>query len=80
MAKRRSIETLVDTFAAKMLSKLTYKRDSGWSGWGDRRSRTQFERRLLKHAERAIAGEKGQWVDVANFAAFLDAMESDDGE
>ena len=77
-AKRRSIETLVESFAAKMLDKLTYKRDMGWTGWGDRRRKGQFERRLLEHARRAMEGERGQWVDVANFAAFLDAMEPDE--
>ncbi len=77
MAQRKSmIEKLVKEFSAKMLEKLNTKRLDGWTGWNDRTMRGEFVTRLLEHARRADLGVKGQWVDVANFAAFLDRIET----
>jgi hypothetical protein len=59
-----------------MLKKLDSKQRHGWKGWDAPSLKDNFERRLIDHALRAMQGEKDQWADVANFAAFLDRIES----
>jgi len=60
-------DAAVDTFAAAMRAKLTQKRAEGYSGWQDQAmfSRGQLWQMLREHVE------KGDPVDVANFAMFL---------
>ncbi len=67
---------LVESFSAKMLYTLGGKASRGWLGWSHRHRKRNFEIRLLEHAQRGIDGEAGQWIHVANFAAFLDRLEN----
>ncbi len=78
MADRQveKLAELVESFSAKMLNELAGRASRGWMGWSHRRRKRNFEIRLLKHAQRGIDGEAGQWVHVANFAAFLDRLEN----
>lgn len=67
---------MAHAFARKMLDKLLDKMLEGYEGWADSDFRDELIDKLGEHVRRAREeGEKGQWVDVANFAAFLDAME-----
>lgn len=75
MSRKVGIPGLVERFAAEMLRKLKKKQRGGWSGWNALYNKEDFERRLMLHALRGVHGETGQWVDVANFAAFLDNIE-----
>ncbi len=66
------LEQLVEKFSAGMLAKLNQQKDRGWTGW---RNRQRFPdhvivERLLSHVGKALHDPK-QWIDVANFAAFL---------
>ena len=70
------LRTLVREFGDEMIKKLFSKLEDGWSGWTDRGERENFHARILHHVARGMEGEEGQWVDVANFAAFLDHMEA----
>ena len=74
--EKQRLKRMVNDFATEMVFKLEAKMDEGWSGWDDHDMQMEFETRLIVHVMRATRGEKGQWVDVANFAAFLDAIES----
>lgn len=64
-----TLKGLVDGFAKAMRSKLLAKSRDGWSGW-EHCSEDELERRLLEHLARALR-DPNQWVDVANFCAFL---------
>ena len=66
------LEQLVDEFSREMLEKLQGKKQSGWSGWNNKRrfSDATCRTRLLEHLGRALE-DPGQWPDVANFCAFL---------
>ena len=76
MANRKvALLVLIEGLREKMIAELLKKERAGWTGWNDRSRRGEFEERLIAHALRAIRGEPGQWVHVANFAAFLDAMD-----
>ena len=72
MDEAERLEKMVDDFAARMLEKLIDKDDEGWSGWSQPNYRKVLEHKLMDHAVRALQGESEQWLDVANFAAFLD--------
>ena len=58
------IKDLYD-FQGRMMSKLHRKTMEGWSGWDDL-SVEECKQRLINHIE------KGDFVDVANFAFFAD--------
>ena len=82
MGEKRGLEKLVERFSGAMLEKLKAKRRSGYTGWDRRIPAEDLERRLADHMVRAIHDPK-QWVDVANFAAFLwyrDQGGEEDGE
>jgi hypothetical protein len=62
----KAIDALVDDFAKHMKSKLRMKAMEGKSGWDDPEwTRDQIKRAMIEHVD------KGDPVDVANFAAFL---------
>jgi len=71
MKKFRVLSKTVMVFALQMLDKLNMKQSRGWHGWGDKTLKGQFKKDLLKHVE------KGDWVDVANYAMFLWNLEND---
>ena len=52
-------------FQGRMMAKLRDKSIEGWHGWEDL-SEEECKRRLIEHAE------KGDFVDVANYAFFAD--------
>lgn len=75
MGERTDLRALVRDFSSEMRQKLLSKEDDGWFGWDDvYAERHKLPRRLqealMSHVVRAIDDPK-QWIDVANFAAFL---------
>ena len=72
-AARSELEELVDRFAAEMKAKLLKKANDGWYGWDEKENIEQFSEDLLDHAD--LQSPNGyadvDYVDVANFAAFL---------
>ena len=76
MSEKSELSRMLQMFSGKMRQTLYAKVEAGWIGWDRPHYRKQFEKALIAHALRAVHGERGQWVDVANFAAFLDAIES----
>lgn len=62
--KHLHIDSLVDAFAQEMKNKLHKAEEKGRFGW-DTDSSEVLMRLLVEHIE------KGDMVDVANFAAFL---------
>lgn len=60
-----ALTNVVDEFRLAMLRRLRAKERAGWSGWGDPSLELDFRNRLIQSFVR------GNWVDVANFAAFL---------
>ncbi len=65
------LQTLVDEFSKEMLDTLEGKELEGWRGWNWKRfSKRSLETRLQEHVARAIQDPE-QWIDVANFCAFL---------
>lgn len=67
-----TITKLIELFSAKMLKKLNAKKRQGFSGWQHIELKQKLENDLLLHLKRALQGDSSQWVDVANYAAFLD--------
>ena len=67
-----SLKSLVADFSAEMYEKLRHKQDCGWGGWNEecQVSDEELETDLMKHIGRARSDPK-QWIDVANYAAFL---------
>jgi len=59
------LDALIDTFAQEMKRKLHQKFQEGHRGWDTPRYKSFFKSELRKHIE------KEDWIDVANFAAFL---------
>ena len=80
MTESERLEMVVDDFADRMKKKLLQKEDEGWSGWRRKVHSQDFEDRLIEHALCGIRGDSAQWVDVANFAAFLDYQARDHDE
>ena len=76
MSEHNKLCDLVTDFSDRMREKLLEKLDEGWEGWDDADAKMEFEDRLIAHVVSAMRGEEGEWVDVANFAAFLDRIES----
>ena len=70
--ERQEIQKLVRDFSSRMRAKLLKKLGRGWSGWRDDDFREKLENDLLIHLRLALQGDATQWVDVANYAAFLD--------
>ena len=64
--KRKTLDGLVDAFAAAMRAKLRKKEAEGLEGWDDPTwaLSADLKQKLLRHIE------KGDPVDVANFCAF----------
>lgn len=62
----KALTALVDEFAAEMKLKLLAKRREGNWGWDNPENRDKIEHGLFAHLKRP-----GQWIDVANYAAFL---------
>jgi hypothetical protein len=65
MGEKSELRKLVRDFSAEMREKLLAKADRGWRGWNATYYREIFRSLLVEHVS------KGDWVDVANFAAFL---------
>lgn len=65
MGEKTELRNLVRQFSAEQYAKLNRKVDLGWLGWDDPGNRDDFKTRLIEHVV------KEDWVDVANFAAFL---------
>lgn len=65
MSSAHSDDLAVDAFAEAMKAKLARKRDAGYGGWRDQCSIEFLSAQLRKHVE------KGDPVDVANFAMML---------
>ena len=71
MGDKTELRRLVTEFSSEMRSKLAAKADAGWCGWNAMNlPDSVLEEKLFAHAARAMRDPK-QWVDVANFAAFL---------
>lgn len=64
--QKELLEQLVDNFAARMKAKLTLKSMQGWNGW-QTCPIDDLENGLKNHIE------KGDMVDVANYALMIDA-------
>lgn len=69
---RKGLSGLVADFSGEMLSKLHAKQREGWVGWNDDGwiSDADLEEDLMKHIARARL-DPDQWIDVANYCAFL---------
>ena len=64
--QKELLEQLVDDFAVRMKAKLTLKSMEGWNGW-QTCPIDDLENGLKNHIE------KGDMVDVANYALMIDA-------
>ena len=67
--ERVALADMVKGFSQAMLTKLCEKEKDGWHGWRQIKNEAQFMRRLNEHVMKAL--DSGDYVDVANFAAFL---------
>ena len=66
MGEARALDTLVNRFAEVMRRKLMRKLSTGYSGWDDPDwTEASIRAAMIEHVE------KGDPVDIANFAAFL---------
>ena len=67
---------LVNDFTTRMSAKLSCQREEGYGGWWDNSvcSIESLKKSLVEHIE------KGDMVDVANFAAMIHARELDQQE
>lgn len=74
--ERTMLRQLVREFSSEMREKLLAKADAGWGGWDIKIYKKTLEEKLVHHLVRALKGDAKQWVDVANFAAFLWYLES----
>ena len=70
MTDEDKLNKLVDDFSMAMRRKLLLKKHQGFYGWNDKSYRGVIGKKLMEHVERARK-DPSQWVDVANFAAFL---------
>ena len=70
MTDLERLDKLVDEFSHAMRDKLYLKKAHGFHGWDEKVMRGVLTRKLNEHVERARKDPK-QWIDVANFAAFL---------
>jgi len=61
----KELWTLVDRLAQAMKERLAQQALRGWTGWQDPVHVPSFRGRLHRNAD------AGDWIDVANFAAFL---------
>lgn len=69
------LATLTVQFRRHMEAKLLLKQREGKGGWGNIRHRAFLKQELLLHVHRALESGKGEdYVDVANYAAFLWSM------
>lgn len=71
-----TVRQLVREFSREMREKLLVKTGDGWSGWNTEGFQPACREGLAIHLVRALDGDAAQWVDVANFAAFLWWMEA----
>lgn len=71
-SEKQKIQAMVSDFSSRMEAKLQSKRGRGWKGWSHDLFKKQLEDDLLLHLKLALQGDATQWVDVANYAAFLD--------
>ncbi len=71
-SEKQKLQALVRDFSSRMLEKLQAKRGRGWSGWRSEHFKERLENDLLIHLRLALQGDDSQWIDVANYAAFLD--------
>lgn len=69
-AELAKLETLVDSFAASMKSRLIAKVREGWQGWDQSSEVGPSYTALLAHAT-GVPFAYGHEVDVANYAMFL---------
>ena len=74
-SEEQQIDALVSDFSDAMRRKLHQKRHQDWSGWDDPDERDALIAKLRSHVVRASSSDEipdgKQWIDVANFAAFL---------
>ncbi len=70
--ERQQIQSLVKDFSSRMREKLLKKLGRGWRGWENDAFKRKLEDDILIHLRLALQGDASQWVDVANYAAFLD--------
>ena len=61
---------LIDAFAAEMKNKLIDKRAEGWEGWRESACMDELRQNFKIHATGNLDGFV-DFIDVANFAAFL---------
>lgn len=73
-AEVSAFDALVDAFATEMKKKLHKKWREGQRGWDDRECERGIRNALAWHVERGA----GQEVDIANLAAMLWNMRSND--
>jgi hypothetical protein len=72
MGDRTRLRKLVQKFSAAMRVKLLSKQDRGWENWDVPAFREKLVVDLISHLLRAADGKHPeQWVDIANYAAFL---------
>lgn len=66
------LEDLIGVFAQDMLKKIRLKAAQGRGGWNLPVHVPAMKAALVEHIQKAIDGDApDDWVDVANFAAFL---------
>lgn len=66
-----ALDALVDDFALEMKAKLRSKYEmDGYFGWDSRGTIDEIKNNLSDHLYRRD-GRKTDWVDIANFSAFL---------
>ena len=65
------LDHAVDGFANAMKAKLHEKAREGFYGWNESENLAEIRAKLLTHAERIVAGEDNQAVDVANLAMMV---------
>ncbi len=80
MSEEKLLTDMVDAFAKRMRRKLQAKRRNRWTGWRMSGFKSKLEDDLLTHLKLALQGDASQWVDVANYAAFLDYQARDNDE
>ena len=63
------LKRLVEGFSVAMIDKLLLKHQEGFKGWGSKKNVPLMKAKLLEHV--LTAEKPADYVDVANFAAFL---------
>ena len=76
------LQRMVRDFSGEMRDKLAHKASrhgGGWVGGREPRYRRPVVDGLMTHLGRALEGDDSQWVDVANYCAFLWKQSHEDG-